>query len=155
MLIGNRWVENAYLKILNTNGLVGGVLTVLPGHIITGLTEKGVLVGLNVSGGSNARSVIDVSVFVDGASLHQGHFRCFEDPTVWFAGNQQPTTMQMPPLDIPTDSTVELAVLLNAGAAVDLSFDLFMIAYEIKDFEQAVQPVCYIEDVVGRQRGTG
>ena len=155
MLIGNRWVENAYMKILNTDGIIAGGITVLPGHILTGLTEKGVLVGLNVAGGNNAGSIIDLAVYVDGASIHQGYFRCFEDPTTWFAGNQQPTTMQMPPLDIPTDSTVELAAGLNAGAAVNLYFDLFMICYELKDFEQAVQPVCYIGDVVGRQRGTG
>lgn len=155
MMIGNRWVENAYLKVLNSIQLTGANWTVVPGNITTGLTEKGILKGLNAAGGNNAVAVVAIQVLVDGAPIHQGDFRVYEDPTVWFAGNQQPTTMPMPELDIPTDSCVELMVRLEAGGAVELRFDLFMIAYEVKDWERAMQPVCFVPDVVGRQRESG
>jgi len=152
MLIGNRWVENAYLKVLNSIQVAGANWIVIPGQLTTGLAERGVLKGLNAAGGNNAVSVVAIQVLVDGSPIHQGDFRVYEDPTVWFAGNQQPTTMPMPELDIPTDSTIELMVRLEAGGAVELRFDLFMIAYQIRDWDAAVQPVCFIDDVVGRRR---
>lgn len=155
MLIGNRWVENAYLKVLNTLQIAGAAWVVCPGNITTGLSEKGILKGLNAAGGNNAVSVVAIQVLVDGAPIHQGDFRVYEDPTVWFAGNQQPTTMPMPELDIPTDSCVEIMIRLEAGGAVELRYDLFMICYEVESWKQAVQPVCYVEDVVGRQRESG
>jgi len=152
MLIGNRWVENAYLKILNSIQVAGANWVVIPGQLTTSLAERGVLKGLNAAGGNNAVAVVAIQVLVDGSPVHQGDFRVYEDPTVWFAGNQQPTTMPMPELDIPTDSVIELMVRLEAGGAVELRFDLFMIAYQVKDWEAAVQPVCFIDDVVGRRR---
>lgn len=155
MLIGNRWVENAYLKILNTTLVAGAAWAVCPGNIVTGLTEKGVIKGLNAAGGCNANSVIAICILVDGDPIHQGYFRVFEDPTVWFAGNQQPVTLTMLELDVPTDSCVELMVRVDSGAASDLDYDLFMIAYEVKDWEQAIHPVCFVPDVVGRQRESG
>jgi hypothetical protein len=155
MLIGNRWVENAYLKILNLLYTSTANWVVVPGVLTTGLAEKGIVKGLSTAGGSNARSVVAIKILVDGSPIHQGSFRAYHDPTVWFPGNQQPIAMHMPELDIPPDSCVELMVRTDSGAHVELNYDFFMLTYEVKSWEQAVQPVCYLEDDVGRQRESG
>lgn len=151
MLIGNRWLENARLKTLNIDGIVLANWVVLAGNITTGLTEKGILKGLSTFGATNANTILQIKVLVDGSPIHQGDFRVSTDAATVENNNVQPTCMPMPELDIPPNSTVEIMTRVQAGGVVALFFDLHMIAYQVKEFEQAVPPVCMVTDLAAKQ----
>ena len=148
MVIGNRWVENTRLKILNANVVLVAAWRTFPGLIQTNLTERGFLVGFN-------HWCLEVDMFAryqilfDGQSPHQGFFRAATD----FVAPQNMTspkaaTMLMPQLDIPANTEVTLRGQAFIGGGVTNTYiDLFAVVYYIEDWEAALPAVCLPTDV--------
>jgi len=141
MLIGNRWVENTRLKILSADSIMSnGVWTPFAGSISTSLEERGVLVGLKAYyGAAGFNQEVWLNLEFNTQVMHEGYFRV----SLYIAqGYVQPTQMEMPHLDVPSDTEVTVSGRLSVAPANIVKLDLYMIAYYLKDFEAAA-PVCF------------
>lgn len=146
-MIGNRWVEKTRLKILNGYLLVGGIWAPYNAVLQTNLSERGFLIGFSHMGGWSVNTMIRTQILFDGQPAHQGFFRIAMDMINVEIGNQQPTRMSTPQLDIPENTEVSVRAQLDFGLAVDSWIDLAAVVYYIKDWE-AAPPVCFPTDVV-------
>ena len=148
MLIGNRWVEDTRLKILNGFLALGAAWGTYDAQIQTNLTERGFVVGLSHMGGDAVNHIAALQILFDGQPAHQGFLRFAMDNNVARMGNQQPTTMSMPQLDIPPNTVVEVRGQITVGVVNPNSYvDLIAVVYYIKDWE-AAPAVCFPTDVV-------
>jgi len=149
MLIGNRWVENTRLKILNTDAVIGAAWQTFPGHIVTNLSERGFLWSLTHTGQTAlGTSLQEWQILFDGHPPHQGFFRSDIDNSVARTNSQQPTTMPMPPLDVPPNTEVTIRGRRVAGAVNWVSMtNLYIIVYYMKDWDAALPAVCFPTDV--------
>jgi len=148
MLIGNRWVENTRLKILNGFLAVTGVWADYAGALNTNLSERAFLVGFHQLYSSAAGTLVNLQILFDGQPAHQGFFRAGLEPADRYQANIQPTSMGMPHLDVPSNAEVSIRGQLAFGANHNSYIDLYAVVYYIKDWERAEQAVCFPSDVV-------
>lgn len=147
MLIGNRWVENTRLKILNTQVALGAAWVTFPGTIQTNLSECGFLTGLWNVGLDEVSSIWELQVLFDGQPQHTGTFRGliqgFPTPV-----QEPPNRLLMPQLDIPANTEVTVRGRISVGANMTASYlDLYVVVYYVKDWEAALPAVCFPTDV--------
>jgi hypothetical protein len=149
MVIGNRWVQNARLKILNGNVVLVAAWRTFPGLIQTNLTERGFLIGFN-HWSFEVNLFSRYQILFDGQPPHQGFFRAATDFTLLQnMSTPEVATMLMPQLDIPpnTDVTVRGQAFIGGGVT-NTYIDLFAVVYYIKDWEAALPAVCFPTDMV-------
>ena len=146
MLIGNRWLENTRMKILNADDVMSaGAWTRFTGSVSTNLQERGIIVGLSTFARANPGQEIFLNIEYDGQVMHEGFFRaniCLNNPR---DGNLQPAQMQMPALDVPSDVEVTISGRLDAGVDAPVNIDFYMVVYYLHDFEAATQ-TCFFPD---------
>lgn len=149
MLIGNRWVENTRLKILNANDIVGAGWITYAGAIATNLSERGFLCGFHCLGLPTAACLMEFQILFDGQPQHQGEIRAYLDPAMARSANNQPFKMCMPPIDIPENTEVTVRGRIANGVAGFVSYiDLYAVVYYVKNWEQALPAVCFPTDAV-------
>lgn len=148
MLIGNRWVENVRLKILNSDLLIGAAWGTYPGFVRTNLSERGFLWSLQNTGYAALAVIQEWQILFDGHPPHQGFFQAEIDNTIVKQPPQLPTLLPMPPIDIPSDCEVTVRGRRVAGAVNWTSMlSLYILVYYIKDWEAAAPSVCFPTDV--------
>ena len=150
MLIGNTWIKNAKLRILN--GFV--IVPATPTWITFGETlqlnhdEEGITVGFQQLLASSANGVLEMQILYNHTAAHEGYFRTSTDngPDMEVRiGNQQPTTMPMPMLDVPPSTLIGMRARFNPGTGVNLYLDLYVVTYYRS--EQAwLKPECFPTD---------
>jgi len=118
----------------------------MPQTLILNNEERGIVVGLTQVFSAAAGALSNIQITYDGAACHEGWFRASKDTganTLVLQGNQQPTTLIMPLLDVPPDTEIGLRVRHELGGISNSYIDLFVIAYYMKDQDPAAGPVCY------------
>ena len=150
MLIGNTWVKGARLRILNCALLpapAAGAWGVAPQTLILNNEEHAFIVGLQMIFTACAGGMLEAQVLYDGTAAHEGFFRSVTDAganAITLRGNQQPTTMAMPFLDVPRDTEIGLRARWGIGCAggANVYYDLYIVSYYMRDQDQAA-PVCF------------
>ena len=150
MLIGNTWIEKARLRILNGFVLfpANPVWVAFPQTIVLGNKECGIIVGLQQLFSSVAIGLTNVQILFNGTTAHDGFFRTSCDNggnTLVMQGNQQPTTVTMPPVDVLPDTEISLRGRFQAGlgGGGNVSMDLYLISYYMADQSFPFAPVCF------------
>ena len=150
MLIGNMWIEKARLRILNLFLLVpaGGAWGVFPQTIVLSNEERAFIVGFQQLYSACAGGILGTQILFNGTTAHDGFFRASTDTganTLVLQGNQQPTTMGMPPIDVPPDTEIGVRVRFEAGCAggANAYYDLYIVSYYPVDQKVVMPPVCF------------
>lgn len=147
MLIGNTWVKGARLRILNTFVSVPAATTwvAMPQTLVLNNEEQAFIVGLVQVFSAAAGALQNTQITYDGAACHEGVFRSSKDSganMLILQGNQQPTTLAMPYLDVPPDTEIGLRVRHELGGVSNSYMDLYVVSYYMRDQDQAA-PVCF------------
>jgi hypothetical protein len=150
MLICNTWIEKARLRILNTNmlGPAAGAWGVMPQTIVLSSKEHGIMLGLQQLYTACAGGVLDAQILLNGTTAHDGFFRSSTDAganALTLQGNQQPTTVSMPPIDVPPDTEIGLRIRWGVGCAggANVYMDLYVITYYMTDQKLPFAPGCF------------
>lgn len=146
MLIGNTWVKGARLRILNAFVSVPAATTwiMMPQTLVLNNEERAFIVGLTQVQSGAAGALLNSQITYDGTACHEGWFRSAKDQGAQgaFIGNQQPTTVIMPRLDVPPDTEIGLRVRHEIGGISNQYLDLFVVSYYMRDQDRAA-PVCF------------
>lgn len=150
MLIGNTWIEKARLRILNCLLAIpaGGAWGVFPQTIVLSNKEHGIIFGLQQVFSACAGGVLDTQILFNGTTAHDGFFRSSTDTglnTLILQGNQQPTTVTMPAVDVPPDTEIALRSRFRVGCAggANVYMDLYLVSYYMADQAFPFSPVCF------------
>jgi len=149
MLIGNTWIEKARLRILNGFQLApaGGAWGVFAQNIVLGNKEYGIICGLQQIFSACAGGLVETQILFNGTTAHDGFFRSSIDSganMLILQGNQQPTTVIMPAVDVPPDTEIGLRSRFTIGCAggANIYMDLYLISYYMADQKVPFAPVC-------------
>ena len=150
MLIANRWIDKARLRILNCLLLVpaGGAWGTFPQTIVLSNKERGIIYGLQQLFTACTGGVLDTQILFNGTTAHDGFFRSSTDPglnTLVLQGNQQPTTVTMPAVDVPPGTEIGLRSRfgIGCGGGANVYMDLYLISYYMADQSVPFAPVCF------------
>lgn len=150
MLIGNMWINNARLRILNTVVAfpAGPGWIAFPGAIVLGNEEHGIIVGLQQLFSSVAIGLTNMQILFNGTTAHDGFFRTSCDNggnTLIMQGNQQPTSVEMPPIDVAPDTEISLRGRFQAGlgGGGNVYMDLYLVSYYMRGQKLPFRPVCF------------
>lgn len=150
MLIGNTWVEKARLRILNgfVLGPAGGAWGLMPQTMVLSNEERGILIGLQLVFTACAGGLLETQILLNGTTAHDGFFRSSTDSganTLVLQGNQQPTTVTMPPIDVPPDTELGLRSrwAVGCGGGANIYMDLYVVTYYMTDQKASFASVCF------------
>jgi len=146
MQIGNLWVKNARLRILNGLVAVPGTPAwiAFPQTLFLDNEEHAIIVGLQQLFTASAGGVINLQILFNGTTAHDGYIRsCTDATSSLLIGNQQPTCMPFPPIDVPPDTEIGMRAQFMPGVGVNLYMDLYLVSYYMADQEVAMKPVCF------------
>jgi len=118
----------------------------MPETLVLNNDERAIVVGLTQVFSAAAGALLNVQITYDGAACHEGWFRASKDSganMLILQGNQQPTTLAMPLLDVPPDTEIGLRVRHELGGVSNQYLDLFVVSYYMRDQDPAAGPVCY------------
>lgn len=150
MLIGGRWLNKARLRILNGELAcpAGGAWGVFPQTLVLSNDERAFVVGLQQLFSTCAGGVVETQILFNGTTAHDGFFRSSTDTglnTLILQGNQQPTTVKMPAIDVPPDTEIGMRARfgVGCGGGANVYMDLYVITYYLTDQKTGLAPVCF------------
>ena len=138
MLIGNRWVENTRLRVLNANDNITSLAwTRFAGGVQTQVGEKGIIVGITTASRGAPGQELWLQLETDGRAMHDGYLRVNICSNNLRDVNLQPAQMQMPHLDVQENEFVTVSGRLDSGIAGIMGIDLYVVTYYLEDYKRA------------------
>lgn len=150
MLIGNTWIENAKLRILN--GLVtvppAPAWVTFPQTLQLNLDEEAIIVGFQHLA-SVCRGVrTELQILYNGTACHEAFVQTsLDNPLAMdiLIGNRQPVTMPAPTLDVKPNTLIGLRARLSAGLGCLLYLDLYVVTFYRSEVRE-LAPMCFPTD---------
>jgi len=150
MLIGNTWIENARLRILNGFQAIAAtpVWATFGQTLVLNQDEEGIIVGFQQLVSASAGGVLEMQILFNDTACHEGYFRSNTDNVAGSGvtvGNRQPTQMAMPFLDVPPGTEIGLRARFLPGVGVNLYLDLYVVAFHRAE-QEFLAPICFPSD---------